>query len=109
MRACLFPVLLVALWSAVLAAQEPIALTIHPRAIESPALKYRLFPPEAELKEGNAVPILLRLPWEQEKLVSSDQFRNVDDWNSRPLDSPEWKDFPQAFPVRFYGEMKRAA
>jgi hypothetical protein len=92
-----------------LSAQEPVVLTIHPRAIESPVLKYRLFPPEAELKPGNAVPILLRLPWEQTNYVSSDTFRNLDDWNERPLTSPEWKDFPQSFSNRFYGEMKRAA
>ena len=109
MRTCLLPGLLISLWSAALAAQEPITLSIHPRAIETPVLKYRLFPPEADLKSGNAVPILLRLPWEQVNYVSSDKFRDLDDWNSQPLDSPEWKDFRQSFPFRFYDEMKRAA
>ncbi len=89
--------------------QEPIVLSIHPRAIESPPLKYRLFPPEAELKAGNAVPILLRLPWEQTAYVSSDKFRNLDEWNERPLTSERWKEFPQSFSNRFYEEMKRAA
>jgi hypothetical protein len=87
---------------------KPIDLSIHARAIESPALKYRLLPSEPELKPGNAVPILLRLPWE-ETAYFSNPFRTLADWESRPLTAPEWKDFPSAFPDKFYDEMKRAA
>jgi hypothetical protein len=40
-------------------------LSVSPRAIETPLMKYRLLPAEYELREGNAAPILLRLPWER--------------------------------------------
>jgi hypothetical protein len=40
-------------------------LTVSPRAIETPLMKYRLLPAEYELRDGNAAPILLRLPWER--------------------------------------------
>jgi hypothetical protein len=40
-------------------------LTVTPRAIETPLMKYRLLPAEYELRDGNAAPILLRLPWER--------------------------------------------
>lgn len=49
---------------------KPIELQLSPRLIEKPALKYRLLPPENELKRGNAAPILLRLPWEQTQYMS---------------------------------------
>jgi hypothetical protein len=87
---------------------KPIDLSIYARAIDSPALKYRLLPSEAELKAGNAVPILLRLPWE-ETAYFYETFRTLSDWESRPLTAPEWKEFPKAFPDKFYDEMKRAA
>jgi hypothetical protein len=40
-------------------------LAVSPRAIETPLMKYRLLPAEYELRDGNAAPILLRLPWER--------------------------------------------
>jgi hypothetical protein len=85
---------------------KPVELTIHARAIESPQLKYRLLPSEAELKPGNAVPILLRLPWEQTAYFNT-TFGTLEEWDSRPLTAPEWKDFRGVMP--FYDEMKRAA
>ena len=69
-------------------------------------LKYRLLPSEAELKPGNAVPILLRLPWEETPYFNT-TFRTLKEWDSRPLTAPEWKDFRGVMP--FYDEMKRAA
>lgn len=87
---------------------EPIELTIHPRAIERPVLKYRLFPAEAELKPGNAVPILLRLPWEQTHWMNQ-VFPTLDQWESRPLDAPEWAKSNGVLPEEFFNEMKRAA
>ena len=68
---------------------KPIELTIHARAIETPVLKYRLLPAEAELKPGNAVPILLRLPWEQTRWMS-EVFPTLKEWESRPSNAPEW-------------------
>lgn len=87
---------------------KPIELTIHARAIEAPVLKYRLFPAEAEIKPGNAVPILLRLPWEQTHWMN-EVFPKLQDWESRPLDAPEWATSGGVLPERFFSEMKRAA
>lgn len=87
---------------------EPIELVIHPRAIETPVLKYRLFPAEAELKPGNAVPILLRLPWEQTNWMNQ-VFPTLQQWESRPLDAPEWATSKGVLPEGFFSEMKRAA
>ncbi len=90
---------------------QPLRLSIEPRAIESPILKYRLLPLESELKPGNAAPILLRLPWEQ-PFWMKDVFPTLADWAARPLDDPRWKMTEQAehlVPERFYSEMKRAA
>lgn len=87
---------------------EPIELTIHPRAIETPVLKYRLFPAEAETKAGNAVPILLRLPWEQTHWMNQ-VFPTLQQWETRPLDAPEWAKSNGVLPEGFFSEMKRAA
>ncbi len=86
----------------------PIELTLHPRAIESPALKYRLLPAETEIRPGNAAPILLRLPWEQTPWMTK-VYPTLHEWQSRPLDAPEWESFAGVLPQNFYNEMKRAA
>lgn len=111
MRSTIFPLMLaVTVCAPLMAADEgPVELTLHARAIESPPLKYRLLPAERELKAGNAVPILLRLPWEQNHYFNSSAYKTLRQWPTRPLDAPEWKAFPQAFPSIFYEEMKRAA
>lgn len=87
---------------------EPIEMAIHPRAIETPVLKYRLFPAEAELKAGNAVPVLLRLPWEMMPWMNQ-VFPTLKEWESRPLTAPEWAASKGVLPERFWSEMKRAA
>lgn len=96
--------------SASLYAEEPkpIELTIEPRAIETPVLKYRLFPSEAERMPGNAATILLRLPWGQTPYMEN-IFPNLSDWESRPLDAPEWDKSEGVLYDNFYREMKRAA
>ncbi|MEX0718324.1 MAG: DUF1559 domain-containing protein [Planctomycetaceae bacterium] len=95
---------------------KPVELLISPKAIETPLFKYRLLPTEPELKPGNAVPIILRLPWEnwdffgKENLEVREQLsRNK--WEDMPLDSPEWNDFPKnrILPDYFFFELKRAA
>ena len=93
-----------------LAAEEPQPneLTIRARAIEMPALKYRLLPAEAELKPGDAAPILLRLPWERTQWMQ-DVFPTLQQWESRPLDAPEWAASNGVLPDSFVREMKRAA
>lgn len=90
---------------------QPIRLTIEPRAIESPILKYRLLPQESELKPGNAAPILLRLPWEQ-PFWMQEVYPTLADWAARPLNDPRWKIEEQTerlVPETFYAQMKRAA
>ena len=97
-------------WGGSVAAEEPqpIELTIHARAIETPPLKYRLFPAEADRKAGDAAPILLRLPWEQTAWMH-DVFPTLQEWESRPLNAPEWAASGGVLPANFFSEMKRAA
>jgi hypothetical protein len=85
---------------------KPIELTIYARAIESPVLKYRLLPAEAELKAGNAVPILLRLPWEESTWMH-DVFPKLKDWES--LNAPDWAPAKGLLTPKFFNEIKRAA
>lgn len=87
---------------------KPIELVIEARTIESPVLKYRLLPTEPELKPGNAVPILLRLPWEQTPWMTK-VYPTLHEWNERPLTAPEWADSKGVLPDSFFSEMKRAA
>jgi len=87
---------------------QPIELTIHARAIETPVLKYRLLPAESEIKPGNPVPILLRLPWEQIHWMNK-VAPTLHEWNDKPLSAPDWQNFGGVFPDMFYREMKRAA
>jgi hypothetical protein len=60
------------------------SLNLTPRPVPVPALKYRLFPAASDLKEGNAVPIYLRLAHEQ-----SDATRRL--WREKPT---EWMKMP---------------
>ncbi len=84
-----------------------VVVDITPRAIETPLLKYRFVPREDELKPGNAVPILLRLPWEQRNWMEK-IYPNLHKWDEVPLTDPKWKDYSDISP-RFFDEMKRAA
>lgn len=95
---------------AVQAADEPrtIEVVVRARAIEEPVLKYRLLPSEAQRKPGNAVPILLRLPWEQ-TVWMNEVFPKLSESAVRPLDSPEWKTTRDILPSNFVKEMERAA
>jgi hypothetical protein len=87
---------------------DPTVLTIHTQAIETPVFRYRLFPPEAELKPGNAVPILLRMPWSQGNWMTK-VFPTLEAWNALPLDAAEWNTSKGVLPESIYREMKRAA
>ena len=87
---------------------QAVELTLHPQAIETPVLKYRLLPAEGELKPGNAATILRRLPWEQTHWMN-ETYPHLQDWVTRPLDAPEWADSLGVLPSNFYAEMKRAA
>jgi hypothetical protein len=61
------------------------SLTLTPRAAPVPALKYRLFPIASELKEGNAVPIYLRLVHEQNSETLRSWREKPSAWNQLPL------------------------
>lgn len=63
--------LFAAMSASILCADEPVELTITPRAVEQPLLKYRLLPAEFELKDGNAAPVLLRMIWDQVPYMKS--------------------------------------
>lgn len=86
---------------------KQVVVEITPKAIETPVLKYRFVPREDELKPGNAVPILLRLPWEQQNWMQK-VFPKLHEWDQVPLSDPKWKDFTD-LPERFFEDMKRAA
>ncbi len=72
------------------------ALTISPAAAPLPALKYRLFPSVMDRKEGNAVPIYLRLVYEQGNGYTARMSEGVEKWKALPLSKPpvaEARDF----------------
>lgn len=83
-------------------------LILTPRAIEHPLMKYRLLPAEYELQDGNAAPILLRLPWEQNHYFM-EVVPNFDDYLALPLYDPKVLETGDVFISRFYEELRRAA
>lgn len=87
---------------------RPATLELSAQEIESPLLKRRLYPVEPELVEGDAAPILLRLPWEQTRFFS-EEIHKLERWLTLPLDHPDWQDSNGVLPANFYREMKRAA
>lgn len=95
---------------AVQAADGPqaIEVVVRSRAIEEPVLKYRLFPAETQRKPGNAVPILLRLTWEQTTWMN-EVYPKLRESAERPLDSPDWKTTSDILQPNFVREMERAA
>jgi hypothetical protein len=62
------------------------ALTVSPQAAPVPALRYRLFPVSSERKDGNAVPMYLRLAHERSDAAKRYLHEHVDQWNALPLD-----------------------
>src|SRR5438270_12474311 len=63
------------------------ALSVGPQSAPVPALKYRLLPLSSELKEGNAVPIYLRLVHEQSDVARRRRTDIPTKWNELPLES----------------------
>lgn len=84
------------------------ALTVEARAIERPLMKYRLFPAEYELHDGNAAPILLRLPWEQTPYFSK-VVPTFGAYLDLPLNDPKLLGAKDIFLSSFYRALKRAA
>src|SRR5271166_2584180 len=62
------------------------ALTVTPQMPPTQALKYRLLPLSSELKEGNAVPIYLRLVHEQNDAARKYWTETPTPWNELPVD-----------------------
>ena len=62
------------------------SLSLSPRSETAPALKHRLFPMAVDLKEGNAVPIYLRLVHEQNDEARKLWRDKSAEWNKLPLD-----------------------
>lgn len=62
------------------------AMTLSPAPSPVPALRYRLFPLYTELKEGNAVPIYLRLVHEQNDAARKYRAETPLKWNALPVD-----------------------
>jgi hypothetical protein len=62
------------------------SLTLTPRTTPAPALKYRLFPVAMDLKQGNAVPIYLRLAREQNDETRRQWREKPAEWIKLPLD-----------------------
>jgi len=63
------------------------SLTLTPRQAPVQALKYQLLPLSSELKEGNAVPIYLRLVHEQSDVARRRRTDIPTKWNELPLES----------------------
>jgi hypothetical protein len=61
------------------------ALQVSPQGAPEPALKYRLLPPVWELKDGNAVPIYLRLVHEQNDAARKYWTETPVPWNLLPV------------------------
>jgi hypothetical protein len=62
------------------------SLTLSPQLEPRPALKYRLFPLASERKDGNAVPIYLRLNFEQSDAARRYWTDTPVKWNTMPID-----------------------
>jgi hypothetical protein len=61
-------------------------LKLTPRPEPRPALAYRLFPLALDRKEGNAVPIYLRLNHEQNDAARREWAETPEKWNKLPID-----------------------
>jgi hypothetical protein len=61
-------------------------LSVSPQSAPVPALSYRLLPPSWELKEGNAVPIYLRLIHEQNDAARRAWVETLEPWINLPVD-----------------------
>jgi hypothetical protein len=62
------------------------SLTVTPRPAPVPALQYRLFPLERDRKDGNAVPIYLRLVHEQNDASRKYWTETPRPWNQLPVE-----------------------
>ncbi len=61
------------------------SLSVTPQGEPSPALRYRLLPPDSALREGNAVPIYLRLEHEESDARIKQREDTPRAWNALPV------------------------
>lgn len=61
-------------------------LTVSPTALPTPVFQYRLLPLASELRDGNSVPIYLRLVHEQNDASRQRWMENPKPWNDGPID-----------------------
>jgi len=87
--------------------EEVIQITVHPRAVPANPDSIRLLPREHELRDGNAVIELLRMPWEQQNFMKLKGER-MNDWLEMKGDDPEMIQYESAF-LLFKDKMRRAA
>ena len=83
------------------------SLTLTPQPEPQPALEYPLFPLASDRKAGNAVPIYLRLNFEQNDAARRDWSETLRKWNDMPIDKipladakqflNHWKNFFRQF------------
>lgn len=107
LRRCSVPALLLSLALAGPASADPLAaaeppaeknwlldrsLSLTPMPEPRAALAYRLFPLSSERKDGNAVPIYLRLNHEQNDAARRDWSETPLKWNEGPVDKIPLKD-----------------
>ncbi len=88
------------------------SLTVTPQGESVPALKYRLLPLTSELREGNAVPIYLRLVHEQSDASRKHWTETPQKWNELPLDRVplgEAREFLKGVQTRFLQQIDLGA
>jgi hypothetical protein len=88
------------------------SLTLAPQPEPRPALEYRLFPLASDRKDGNAVPIYLRLNFEQSDAARRDWTETPGKWNTMPIDKiplDEAKAYLNSYPKRFLPQFELGA
>src|SRR5689334_14213620 len=111
-RSALAGLVLLTGWLTLLRGQEPAAekwlddraLVVSPAPAPVPVLKYRLYPLTTERKEGNAVPIYLRLAHERSDARKRLLEEKSEEWNKVPPDKlplPEVKKFLDDYRYNF--------
>jgi hypothetical protein len=84
-------------------------LTVTAAAVGTSVLQHRLLPAEQELREGNAAPILLRLPWEQLPFMN-EVVPKFAEFLEIPFNEPDRIRFAgEGISQRMLSEMRRAA
>jgi hypothetical protein len=87
--------------------ENVVELTLHARSVPQNSDAIRLLPREHDLRDGNAVIELLRLPWEQRNFMDLER-KMINDWLEMDGDDPELIKREGVF-AHFKNKMRRAA